>query len=63
MRIEIPVRLQIYISLHRSDWNDETDLRAHPDDTRLECADAVPGAAVGTDLLIEIPHRPYEFVW
>jgi hypothetical protein len=63
MRIEIPVRLQIYISLHRSDWNDETDLRAKPDDTRLKCADAVAGATVGTDLLIETADRPYKYLF
>ena len=63
MRIELPIRLQIYVGLHRSSWNDETYLRANSDDARLESADAVARATVGTDLLIEITDSPYEYLF
>lgn len=49
--------------MHRSNWNDETDLRANSDDARLEGADPVAGAAVGTDLLKEITDRPDEYLF
>ena len=63
MRIELPVRLQIDVGLHRADRDNEADLRSNPDDTRLEGADAVAGAAVGTDLLKEITDRPHEYLF
>ena len=54
---------RFYVGLPRSSWNNETKLRSNPDDTRLQGADSVAGAAVGTDLFVEITDRPDKYLF
>ena len=52
---EFPVGFEIEITLRLSgQGNDESELRAGADDLRLEAADAIAGAAVAADLLVDI---------
>ena len=52
---EFPIAFEIEITLRLgSQGNDESELRAGADDLRLEAADAVAGAAVATDLLVDV---------
>src|SRR5262249_23605245 len=57
LRGKFVVVLQIEIALQVADRKDEAELRASPDHLRLKAADAIAGAAVAADLLIDIAHR------
>ena len=52
---EFPVAFEIEVRLRRgAQRNDEPDLGANADYPRPEAADAIAGAAVATDLLVDI---------
>src|SRR5262249_875628 len=52
---EFPVAFEIEIALRRgAQGNDDSELRADTDDLRLEAADAIAGATVAPDLLVDI---------
>src|SRR5215831_3026639 len=52
---ELPIAFEIEITLNLSgQGNDESELRTHADDLRLEAANAIAGAAVAADLLVDI---------
>src|SRR5262249_12487757 len=54
---EFPIASEVEIALRRgAQGNDESELRADADNLRLEAADAVAGAAVAADLLIDVAH-------
>ena len=55
---ELLVDLQIEIALQVADRKDEADLRTEADNTRLEGAEGVAGAAVAGELLIVVATRP-----
>jgi len=57
LRGKLRVVLQIEIALQVADRKDEAELRANPDHLRLKAADAVAGAAVAADLLIDVAYR------
>jgi hypothetical protein len=46
VRVELPVRLQIDVGLHGASRDYETNLRANPNDARLEGADAQPSSSL-----------------
>src|SRR5262245_25177029 len=52
---KFPVAFEIEISLRRGgQGNDESELRADANHARVEAADPIAGAAVATDLLVDI---------
>ncbi len=57
LRCKFAIILQIEIALQVADRKDEAVLRANPDHLRVKAADAVAGAAVAADLLVDIAHR------
>src|SRR6266487_3825796 len=57
LRGKFAVVLQIEIALKVPDRKDEAELRANPNDLRLKATDAVAGAAVAADLLIDVAYR------
>ena len=60
MCIELPIRLQIDIGLHRTRRNDVADLRPNADDTRLEWAQLRNTTFIGANLLVEVTDRANE---
>src|SRR5215472_14256828 len=54
---ELPVGFQVEISLQVPNGKEVADLRPEADDARLKTADAVSGAAVTADLLIEVANN------
>ncbi len=57
LRCKFAIIFQIEIALQVADRKDEAVLRANPDHLRVKAADAVAGAAVAADLLVDIAHR------
>src|SRR5262249_44871298 len=56
--VEFAIGLQIDIPLHLvSDREEVAELRTDANHPRLEAADAIAGAAVAADLLIEVTHK------
>src|SRR5262249_28349467 len=52
---EFPVAFEIEVALRRgAQRNDHSELRTNADDLRLEAADAIAGATVAADLLVDI---------
>src|SRR5262249_51192909 len=52
---EFPVAFEIEVALRRgAQRNNDSELRADADDLRLEAANAIAGAAVAADLLVDI---------
>src|SRR5262249_38025958 len=52
---KFPVAFEIEVALRRSaQGNNDSELRADTDDLRLEAANAIAGAAVAADLLVNI---------
>src|SRR5262249_13537671 len=55
---EFPVAFEIEVGLRRgAQGNNESELRTHADNLRLEAADAITGAAVAADLFVHIAHH------
>src|SRR5262245_41779477 len=55
---EFLVAFDVEVALRRGgQGNDESELRAHANHARLEAAHAIAGAAVATDLLVDIAHQ------
>jgi hypothetical protein len=59
-RIKSSIRLEVQISLHASNEEDLSDLRAHSKDTRFETAEKRASAGIVRDLLICISNEAYE---
>src|SRR5262245_24967202 len=56
---EFPVALEIEVTLRRgAEGNNESELRTHADHLRLEAADAIAGAAVATQLSVDVADEP-----
>src|SRR5262249_6278236 len=52
---EFPVAFEIEVALRRgAQGNNDSELRTDADDLRLEAADAIAGATVAADLLVDI---------
>src|SRR5439155_361361 len=57
--VELPVALEVQIGPRRgADGNNEPDLRPDADHARLEASDAIAGAAVAADLIIDVAYEP-----
>jgi len=57
MGVELPIRFEIKIGLHRSGRNDVAELRTDADDAGLEGTQVRMATCIGANLLIEVPNR------